>query len=204
MTREPEVLVFRFGTLHLRKLTLGRGKKISELPPRNLSSLWSCIFLFIIKSQKNMYFYYSYYSKTVLYWYFLMSYFRLGTKQYHTYIGVNSFMHAIIIVSSFATIRVLQLRVWAHPTVERFPVLLLQRWGSDQAELSRSSMGVSVCSYGCECVHTHLEARGSLWCHSAVTIDLVLFLYTHYYYIPIKYNSGLHYDIIIHVYIILW
>lgn len=33
-----------------------------------------------------------------------------------------------------------------------------------------------------KCVHTHLEARGSLWCHSAVTIDLVLFLYTHYYY----------------------
>lgn len=79
-----------------------------------------------------------------------MSYFLLGTKQYHTYIGVNSFMHTIIIASSFAAIGVLQLLVWAHPTVERLPALLLQRWGSDQAKLSHSSVDVSVCSNGCE------------------------------------------------------
>lgn len=47
MTREPEVPVFRFGTLHLIKLTLGRGKKISELPtPKSQLSLKLYFFVY--------------------------------------------------------------------------------------------------------------------------------------------------------------
>lgn len=43
-----------------------------------------------------------------------------------------------------------------------------------------------------KCVHMHLEARGSLWCHSAVTINLVLF----YIHISIAYQLNIIKDFI--------
>lgn len=80
----------------------------------------------------------------------VMSYFLLGTKQYYTYVAVNSLMYSVIIAPLFAAIRAMQILVWAHSTLERPPASFLQRWGSAQAELSHGSMCVSVCSYGCE------------------------------------------------------
>lgn len=151
MTREPEVLVFRFGTLHLMKLTLGLGKKISELPTlKSQLSLKLYFFVYNKVSKEHVFLLFILLQNSSILIFFNELFSSRDKTISHIYCCEQFHVHNnyCIFICNHQGLAATSLgpsHCW-----ETSSAPFLQRWGSDQAELSRSSMGVSLCSYGCE------------------------------------------------------
>lgn len=138
-----------------------------------------------------------------------MSYFRLGTKQYHTYIGVNSFMHAIIMC--------LHLQPSGSCSYEFGPIPLLRDFQCSFCKGgAQTKQNSHVVPWACPCVHMGVNVCTRIWrpeaafgvipqslstwfyfyIHIIITyqlntiVDFIMTFYTCIYYIVIIFPSS--------------